>query len=284
MNRFYIITNSGKDKDLELTEKITEYLADRGCSCTVTKEGRKHSGSFRYTDPSRVPEDIQGVLVLGGDGTLLQAAGDLVDLNLPILGINLGTMGFLAEVDRNSLYPALDKLIRDQYEIEERMMLSGTVYRGEEILGESIALNDIVIGRDGALRVVRFNNYVNGEYLNSYDADGIIISTPTGSTGYSLSAGGPLISPDAFLILMTPVAPHTMNARSVILPCEDVVTVELGEGRHRDGNRGVAFFDGAGEVPMKTGDRIVIRRAEQTTRILKLSRQSFVEVLRIKMR
>ena len=114
---------------------------------------------------------------------------------IPLLGVNLGHLGFLAEVDRQSVYQALDKLIADIYEVEERMMLSGTVYRNGEAIGEDIALNDIVISREGSLRVVRFKNFVNDEYLNSYNADGIIISTPTGSTGYSLSVGGPIVSP-----------------------------------------------------------------------------------------
>lgn len=138
-----------------------------------------------------IPEDTQCILVLGGDGTLLQAARDVVHREIPMLGINLGTLGFLAEVDKQSVYAALDKLKEDDYEIEERMMLTGTVWRDDKIVGRDVALNDIVIGRDGHLRVVRFKNYVNNVYLNSYNADGIIISTPTGSTGYSLSCGGP---------------------------------------------------------------------------------------------
>ncbi|MBQ8304927.1 MAG: NAD(+)/NADH kinase [Blautia sp.] len=284
MKKFYIITNKDKDQDLLVTEMVRTYLAEHGCSCSVRLADQKHEGAFRYTDPQEIPADTDCILVLGGDGTLLQAARDLVHVDVPLLGINLGEMGYLAEVDRQSVYPALNKLLTDSFEIEERMMLTGTVYRKDEIIGQDIALNDIVIGREGHLRVVRFNNFVNSEYLNSYNADGIIVATPTGSTGYSLSVGGPVISPDASMILMTPVAPHTMNARSIILPPEDVITVELGEGRHNDRERGLASFDGDTMIPMVTGDRIVIRRAEDRTRIVKLNRLSFVEVLRRKMR
>ena len=241
-------------------------------------------GPYHYTDPKLIPDDTQCIIVLGGDGTLLQAARDLVHKDIPLLGINLGNLGFLAEVDRHSIYPALDKLLTGDYELEERMMLTGTVYRGGKIIGQDIALNDIVIGREGHLRVVRFKNYVNNEYLNSYNADGIIISTPTGSTGYSLSAGGPVVSPNAAMILMTPIAPHTMNARSIILPAEDVVTVEIGEGRHNDCERGLASFDGDTSISMITGDQIVIKKAKARTKILKLNHLSFVEVLRQKMR
>ncbi|MBQ1311435.1 MAG: NAD(+)/NADH kinase [Blautia sp.] len=283
MNRFYIITNSDKDKELLITGKIEKYLEERGCVLSVCQAEHRMDGTYHYTDPDKVPKDTQCVIVLGGDGTLLQAAGDLVHLDIPLIGINLGTMGFLAEVDRHSIYPSLDKLLCDQYEIEERMMLSGTVYRGRESIGQSIALNDIVITRDGNLRVISFKNFVNNEYLNSYDADGIIISTPTGSTGYSLSAGGPVVAPNAAMILMTPVAPHTMNARSIVLSPDDVVTIELGPGRHGTTEKGTAFFDGDTVVAMQTGDRIVIRRSEEKTRILKLNHLSFLEVLRQKM-
>ena len=284
MDRFYIITNNEKDPHLEITGKIEAYLKKHGKVCCVQQARRKSEGLFHYTDPAQIPENTQCIMVLGGDGTLLQAARDVVHKGIPMLGINLGTLGFLAEVDRQGLYPALDQLMQDDYEVEERMMLTGTVYRGEEILGEDIALNDIVITREGHLRVVRFNNYVNNEYLNSYNADGIIIATPTGSTGYSLSAGGPVVSPNASMTLMTPIAPHTMNTRSIIFPAEDIVTVELGEGRHSNCERGLASFDGDTEISMITGDRIVIRRASVKTRILKLNHLSFVEVLRQKMR
>lgn len=193
MDRFYIITNNAKDRELKLTEEIVSYLKAHGRQCMVQQAEGQQEGPFHYTDPNQIPEGTQCILVLGGDGTLLQAARDVVHREIPLLGMNLGTLGFLAEIDRNSIYPSLDQLMADDYEIEERMMLTGTVIRGNRILGEDVALNDIVISRDGPLRVVRFKNYVNNEYLNSYNADGIIISTPTGSTGYSLSCGGTVI-------------------------------------------------------------------------------------------
>ena len=284
MERFYIITNSEKDPRLTFTEKIVEYLRKYGRFCSVQLANRKHEGSYHYTDPKKIPDGTDCIIVLGGDGTLLQAARDVVHKGIPLLGINLGNLGFLAGVDKLSVYPALDQLMAGDYEIEERMMLKGRVYRGDRLLGEDIALNDIVIGRDGHMRVVRFKNYVNGEYLNSYNADGIIVSTPTGSTGYSLSAGGPIVSPNAAMTIMTPIAPHTLNTRSIILPAEDVVTVELGKGRHNNSEKGTASFDGDTFIPMVTGDCIEIRQAEVKTKILKLNHLSFVEVLRRKMR
>lgn len=284
MDKFYIITNCAKDQDLQFTNEIVSYLKEHGRECPVQQAERKKEGAYHYTDPDLIPEGTECLLVLGGDGTLLQASRDVVYREIPMLGINLGTLGFLAEVDKHSVYSALDQLMEDDYEIEERMMLTGTVYRGDKVIGRDVALNDIVICREGALRVVRFKNYVNDVYLNSYNADGIIISTPTGSTGYSLSCGGPIVSPNGAMTLMTPIAPHTLNTRSIIFPAEDVITVELGEGRHEDMENGLASFDGDTVIPMVTGDRIVIQKASVSSRILKLNHVSFVEVLRQKMR
>ena len=284
MDKFYIITNRDKDQNLRFTEEIVQYLKEHGKKCQVQQAERRVEGEYHYTDPALIPEDTQCILVLGGDGTLLQAARDVVHREIPMLGINLGTLGFLAEIDKTSLYTALDKLFADDYEIEERMMLTGTVWRGDKITGQDVALNDIVISRVGPpLRVIGFNNYVNDGYLNSYNADGIIIATPTGSTGYSLSCGGPIISPNAAMTVMTPIAPHTLNTRSIIFPEDDVITVELGEGRRQIQENGLASFDGDVEVPMSTGDRIVIKKASVSVKILKLNHLSFVEVLRQKM-
>lgn len=283
MDKFYIITNSAKDKNQEFTNEIVKYLKDHGRQCQVQLAERKKEGAYHYTNPDLIPEGTQCLLVLGGDGTLLQAARDVVHREIPMLGINLGTLGFLAEVDRMSVYQALDQIMADDYEIEERMMLTGTVWQGDTIIGRDVALNDIVICREGPLRVVRFKNYVNDVYLNSYNADGIIISTPTGSTGYSLSCGGPIVAPNGAMTLMTPIAPHTLNTRSIIFPAEDVITVELGKGRRQDTEKGLASFDGDTVIPMVTGDRIVIQRASVSSRILKLNHLSFVEVLRQKM-
>lgn len=285
MDRFCIITNTQKDENLETTHKIETYLKHQGKMCYVQVAESKMEGKpYHYTNPECIPDDVECIIVLGGDGTLLQAARDVVHKKIPLFGINLGTLGYLAEVNKASIFPALDQLIQDNYELEERMMFYGQVYRKGALLGGDIALNDIVISRSGPLRVLRFINYVNGEYLNVYSADGIILSTPTGSTGYSLSAGGPIVSPSAQLAIMTPLAAHTLNARSIIFPAEDEITVEIGQGRRQLEETAVASFDGDTTIPMVTGDKIVIRKATVSTKIIKLSNLSFVEVLRQKMR
>ena len=285
MDKFFIIANRQKDKELKTARKVEAYLNSKGKSCILREETLEQKArSNHYTDVEKIPKDVECIIVIGGDGTLLQAARDVVNRQIPLLGINMGTLGYLAEIDRSSIDGALNHLMLDEYTIEKRMMLNGKVYHKEELIAEDVALNDIVIGRDGPLHVTRFHNYVNGEFLNSYTADGIIIATATGSTGYSLSAGGPIVSPETNILIMTPVAPHTLNTRSVIFPAEDEITVEIGEGSQGCEAKAVVSFDGDTNVPMRTADRVAIRRSVKDTQIIKISNISFLEVLRRKMK
>lgn len=304
MNQFYIIANSEKDKNLETTKQIYDYLTAHGKNCTVreyqkTEEVCLNQGDAKkeslnayvsyglpvgYTNADWIPEGTECILVLGGDGTLIQAARDTVDRGIPLLGINLGNLGYLAEIEKSGIVDALDSLMADAYTLEPRMMLEGTVCRKGSGDIHNLALNDIVVNRAGALRVIDYEIYVNGEFLNRYSADGIIVSTPTGSTGYSLSAGGPIVSPMASMIVVTPICPHTLTARSIVLSGEDQVTIRLGSGRRVEQEEAFATFDGEVSVPIATGDYVEIRKSEKTADILKISKISFLEVLRNKMR
>ena len=194
MKHFYVITNPTKDAELKIATSIRNWLMDHGMSCIVDIGARKPGGEG-YSYKEQVSLEVDCIIVLGGDGTLLQAATDLADREIPFLGINMGTLGFLAEVNKSDIDDALEKLIRNEYEIEKRMMLLGKSF---DLTGnkkdEARALNDIVITRKGSLEIINFNIYVNNQFLHRYYADGMIVSTPTGSTGYNLSAGGLLWS------------------------------------------------------------------------------------------
>lgn len=283
MDSFYIITNKDKDPGFQTTRFVKEYLEKRGKKCTIRENMAESGGNYKYTDAAGIPDDVDCVLVLGGDGTLLQASRDLTERDLPLLGINMGTLGYLAEVDRKGIEPALERLLAGEYQIVSRMMISGEVYHQGKKVMEDLALNDIVIGRYGRLRIIDFKIYVNGEYLNRYSADAMVISTPTGSTGYSLSAGGPIVSPEASMLLMTPVAPHTLNTRSIILPDDAEITVEMLPGHSRSGDDAEVTFDGDTSVRLTCTDKVVIRKAVKKTRLIKINQISFLEVLRTKM-
>lgn len=299
MDRFYVIANSMKDPEGTIAGRIREYLEGKGKKCVVQEQrgkcGSPGAGGYipsrgksnvcppRYTNAKLIPKDTECILVIGGDGTLLQASRDLINKNIPLIGINRGTLGYLAEVDSDKVEQALDRLMEDDFIIEDRMMLEGSAYTQEKKLLSDFALNDIVIARSGRLRIIDFNIYVNGEFLRAYSADGIIVSTPTGSTGYSLSAGGPIVSPEASLILLTPIAPHTLNTRSIVLPADVEITVELVHGHSSAWEEAEASFDGDTCVKLGVGDSIRITRSSRLTRLVKMNNISFLEVLRRKM-
>lgn len=285
VNKYCIITNIRKDKDFAVSKEIKEYLEKHGKKCSILEHGKEHSetAAYRYTNPEMVEDDTDCVLVLGGDGTLIQAARDLSGKNIPLLGVNYGTLGYLAGVEKQNILPALDQLMADDYTLKKHMMLEGTVYNSGKPVKKDVALNDIVISRKGVLRIIDFKIYVNGEFLNQYAADGIIISTPTGSTAYNMSAGGPIVSPDASLLVVTPICPHTLNTRSIILSPEDRITIELCRDRGDRSEERLVSFDGESAQAVYAQDKVEICRSAQYTSIIKLDKLSFLEILREKM-
>lgn len=285
MNTFYIITNHQKDEKLEVTRQIQEYLKEHGKTCYIQQEAKERTEGtdYKFTNVAEIPAEVECVLVLGGDGTLIQAARDTIKRNIPLLGFNFGTLGFLAEIEKENMYTALDKLMNDEFYLESRMMLTGTLYRDGKAMMNDLALNDIVLNRSGALRTIDYEIYVNGDFLYSCPADGIIISTPTGSTGYNLSARGPIVSPNSSMILLTPICPHSLTSSSIVLSAEDKVAVRLGLGRRNANEAAMVTFDGAQSVNLLIGDYVEIKQAEEITRLVKISKKSFVETVRKKM-
>lgn len=273
IERYALVVNRVKDPELAVANRICDALNAGGKHCVITEPKPGENG-----DTAELPPDAQCAIVLGGDGTLLAAARNARKLDIPLLGVNLGTLGYLAEVETGAIDDAIARLLRDDYTIEQRMMLRGRIGELEEN-----ALNDIVLARNGTLKVLSFIIYVNGRILNQYQADGIILSTPTGSTGYNLSAGGPLVEPGASTILLTPVSPHTLTNRSIVLSPEDEVRVEIGEGRDGSELTLEASFDGHIKVPMSTGDAVEVRRSAVVTRILRLKQVGFLDIVRRKL-
>ncbi len=274
MERFFIVTNDGKDQEQKVTNEVIRLLEAAGKTCIRCQKDEK-----KNIIRDAIPEEFDCAIVIGGDGSLIEAARALYGRNIPILGINMGTLGYLAEVEVNYIEEALERLLRGEYEVEDRMMLEGILEAEAEV-----SLNDIVVARNDALRLIHFNLYVDGELLNSYEADGIIVSTPTGSTAYNLSAGGPIVEPTASMIVITPICSHALNTSSIVLSAEDEIVIEIGEGKHNRVEKACIAFDGADTVTMQTGDRVIVRKAEASASIIKLSKVSFLETLRRKMK
>ncbi|MDE6531787.1 MAG: NAD(+)/NADH kinase [Lachnospiraceae bacterium] len=279
MKRFYIMPNHLKDVDLKIAFSVREelYRCDPGVEVVVEENIEERSSG-------RITAETECIIVLGGDGTMIRAANDIVGLGIPLIGINLGTLGYLTEIERNNIPGAMRQLVSDDYHIEERMMLAGLVDckgTGAKTAGiEAIsALNDVVLTRRGDFQIIGYRVSVNGKYLNDFYADGIILSTPTGSSGYNLSAGGSIVEPKARLIVLTPVCPHTMSTRSIILSPEDKIEIEVLPPRGEKLVEVEACFDGTGQAILHPGDRVTVFRSSQVTKMIKLSDVGFLEVL-----
>lgn len=281
MKNFFVITNVNKDIGLKVTQSIQSYLELKGAKCQVFSE---NLWMCEAENKLIIPRDTECILVLGGDGTMLQAARENLDTDIPMIGINMGTKGYLTEIEVSGLHEALDCLLNNQYHVESRMMLSGVIYKEGQETQPMCALNEISITRKGSLAVIHYNVFVNGKLLKVYSGDGIMVSTPTGSTGYNLSAGGPIATPQAELMLLTPICPHTFNTRTVILSPLDVVEIEIAHGRDGQVQEVEVNFDGNYKEILYSNDRVVIKKSDATTKIVKLSEESFLEVLHNKMR
>lgn len=282
MSHFLIYTNRNKDGDLRVTNQIKSYLERRGQKVTLKiKEADWAAEPSEESEEAKdIPTDVDGMIVLGGDGTVLQATRETKKLFIPIIGVNLGTLGYMTEIEPTNLEEALDKLVRQDFTKEARMMIKGKVtFHGGKPFEEGWALNDIVISRRGSMQMLYLDIYVNGQFLHRYKADGMIVATPTGSSGYSLSAGGPLVEPGAKLIMLTAICPHSLNNRSIVLSPEDVIEIEIPAGREGKKQTVEANFDGSHKISMGTGDRIRIVQSEKITEFMRLNQVSFMEVL-----
>ena len=285
MKNFYIISNSYRDPNCEKAKEIAAYIWEKGYKCDYCAiERSSKAGDSDFLKIENIPSEVDCCLVLGGDGTIIQVAGELAKKDIPMFGINLGNIGFLAEVGRDNIKAAIDRLLEDDFYIEERMMLSGyTIIDNNEVTG-NLALNDVVITRAGTLRVIDYDIYVNDTLLTTVSGDGVIVSTPTGSTGYSMSAGGPIVEPGTPVILLTPVSAHKLNSRCVVLSPNDVITIEVCGRKEDTSIRVEAYFDAGVRYDMGVGDRLVISCARQTAKVIKFNRESFVEALSRKLK
>lgn len=280
--KFCIITNRDKDCELEVTRQISSLLSEKGKQVMLAADHLAANGAH-YTDVTEIPEDTDCAIVIGGDGTLLQAAHDLKGRKLPILGINLGTLGFLAETEQTELKNGIERLLAGDFTVEEHKMLYAvlhTVDGEEKTLFLPEALNDIVVSRSGFSRLITLGVYINGEWVNDYRGDGVIISTPTGSTGYNFSAGGPILPPASDMIVVTPICCHSFGARSIVVSGNDVVSVHVRTSKKTQQEEAIATVDGLYAVNLKAQDCLEIRRAECVTNLIRFRGGSFYRVLR----
>lgn len=277
MKNFLIMTNEVKDPGFAASNRIKEYLEAKGGTAVLREDFTEDTQTY-----SNIPDDAECVIILGGDGTMLHASRLIAPHDLPVVGVNLGTLGFLTEIEMSHLSEGLDDLLNDRFHIEERMMLEGCIFHRDISCYRLSALNDIVITRSGFSRIISFKIIVNGELLDVYAADGVIISTPTGSTGYNLSAGGPIVNPEANVILITPVCPHSLLAKSIVLGEWDTIEIHIQKVRKTQLEEALVTFDGQVAERLNPGDIIKINKSRKVAKVVKVQERSFYHTLRAK--
>ncbi len=270
-----------KQEVTEMVRRISGFFAARQVSVFLSEEG-----DFPEVDLGvqmlPLPEfsgRVDLVIVLGGDGTILRVARELAGKNLPILGVNLGQMGFLAEVEPPMLESSLEKLSGGSYKVRHRLMLTARVLREERQVAEYTALNDIVISKGPFSRIIHVDTYVNDKFLESYPGDGVIVSTPTGSTGYSLSAGGPIVNPALDVMILTPICPHLLHHRSVVVSSTERINLKVLTRQAEV----VLTVDGQVGFSLQDGDVVLVMRAPLTAPLVQLEGSDFYVLLHRKL-
>ncbi len=272
MNKFFIITRK-LEKNREKVELLQNIIKELGGESDYIESPPDES-----KEDVSVPEGTECIITVGGDGTLIGAARTTGKSGVPLIGMNRGHLGYLCEFGEENAKDAIARLIRDEFETEKRMMIEGFIEdENGNISNRAVSLNDIVITAGNNLSVVRLTVCVNGKYLYSYLCDGMIFSTPTGSTAYNLSANGPIVDPKTSVILLTPINAHTLNSRSIVLDKDDEVTVELEKRRSTKKETGLVRFDGKNVKEIALGEKLHVRKADEETKIIMLQKMNFLE-------
>ena len=272
----------GKEKApaLQLAADLSNWLRERHIEVVVDKELAAMAGLPPGVSRPQIPAMVDLILVLGGDGTLLSVARLVGSQGTPVLGINLGSLGFLTEVSIDELYPSLEKVLAGEGSVESRMMLTAHVHRRGERIAEYHILNDVVINKGALSRIIELETSVNDQKVTTYRADGLIVSSPTGSTAYNLSAGGPMIHPLMECMVLTPICPFTLTNRSIVLPATADLKIILSS------ETGDCFLTVDGQVGLgiQQGDRIEVRRAQFDFQLVRSLTRSYYEIARAKLK
>lgn len=285
MKKVILTPNPYRDKDFQTVRQAMAVLEEVGIEskiCLPFEVDKTFAlpKDLRFSRLDREIQNADAVICFGGDGTILYMAKHATRAGIPILGINIGTMGFMAELESTEM-EALKRLANDDYRVENRMMLDVSLYRGRDIIYHDIGLNDVVISKGAIARIVHLSVECDGVQAMECSGDGIIVATPTGSTAYSLSAGGPIVEPEADSILITPICAHDVVSRSIVTSDKRVITVGLTKNARRNAFLSV---DGGKALKMNMGDVAKIRRSNLQTKLIRLKDHSFFDVVNMKFR
>ncbi len=274
-----VILNPNKKDILKKVLPIINWLEKREVEVLVSHQVKHNFPSKMLTDIEKMREKAQLIISLGGDGTLFRAARYFSSHQLPLLGINLGGLGFLTEIPISKFEEGLEKVLAGRYKIEKRLMLTTLVYREGTLIKSSISLNDVVIGKVYLPRMINFKTFVSDELVTTYSADGLIISTPTGSTAYSLSAGGPVVDPKLKVIILSPICAHTLAVRPLIISSEETVRIAL-EPPVKDI---LLTIDGQIGFPLREEDTVEIKQSSHEAHLVRIKERNFFKIMRTKL-
>ncbi len=276
MERICLIVNEEKDAEYAVANEIKTYLE----KCNICVTIMSHREQICQERAGSVSDGTDLAIVLGGDGTVIRAAKKMAGKGIPILGVNLGTLGFLTEVEPPRVYEALDDVLAGKCRFERRMVLEGVMQASGE---RSLTVNEIIVGKKNLGKMITTSVWVNDELLDTYVADGVIVATPTGSTAYNLSAGGPVLSPNMEAFVITPICPHSLNKRSLVVSSEDCIRIRVEKTRESSPDEASVRFDGDVLWQAETGDEIHIRKAEESFDVVSLPDVGFYEKMRSKL-
>ncbi len=275
---FGIVCKEDNKDALALSSRVREWIVERGYDCLVEDHVADYIG-IGHTAPPWEKADI--LIAIGGDGTFLRAIWVSAKRGIPILGVHMGYLGFLTEVTEDEVYTALEAVLSGNYVKEERTMFESTLVRGGRTVMSQHVLNDVVINKSALARIIDIEVWTNSTFITCYRADGLIVSTPTGSTAYNLATGGPIVHPNVQAIILTPICPHVLSNRSIVLPDSQEVTIFVRSGK---GSEDIYLtLDGQRGFPLKAGDKLIVKRGEHKAIILRFPQRDYFEILRTKL-
>ena len=280
MKRIGIIAKPHRPEARGILQELVPWIAERGIEPVLDVDTANLAGMSGGHRKADIPGLVDLLLVLGGDGTLLSVARLVGERDVPVLGVNLGGLGFLTEVTLDEVYGALEAVFQGTYEVSRRMLLSATVHRQGERIAEYVAMNDAVINKGALARMIELETYIDGEHVTTFRADGLILSTPTGSTAYCLAAGGPIVYPTLRALVLAPICPHTLNFRPIVIP--DGSKVEMVQGSANE--NAYLTMDGQVGFALRHRDVVQVVRSDHTINLLKASGKNYFQILRAKLK
>jgi NAD+ kinase len=274
-----IIANIDKEKSSEYAILLRDWALKRRVQVFLEEGIARKIGEDAGLDRRNLAARVDLLVVFGGDGTLLRTVRFVSEFDIPIVGINLGEFGYLTEVNLNEMFSALEQIIKGDFQTEKRMMLDITIHLGGETIRHESILNDVVITRGNLSRILDLETTINGGYLTTFRADGIIVSTPTGSTAYSLSAGGPIVFPEEDSFIINPICPHTLTNRPIVIPDSAQIKVILWSKEEG----ATLTLDGQVSYTMRSGDNMIIKKSRYVTNLVSSPHRDYMEILRTKL-